>query len=86
MAPRPRDIRGSPLRVTFLGTASASSSPTRNQSSLGLQLGGDVWLFDCGEGTVAQFQKSSLKMGSLDKVFLTHTHGMRTAYNRPFEG
>ena len=64
------------LSVTFLGTASAQPSSTRNHSALALRLGGDVWLFDCGEATQHQLQKSDVKMGKIEKIFITHTHGM----------
>ncbi|KAF8640090.1 hypothetical protein AX17_001328 [Amanita inopinata Kibby_2008] len=63
------------MNVTFLGTGSAVPSPTRNHSSLALRLGGDVWLFDCGEATQHQIQKSAVKMGKVRKIFLTHMHG-----------
>ena len=65
------------VKVTFLGTASAQPSSTRNHSSLALHLGGDVWLFDGGEATQNQLQKSSVKMGKIEKIFITHTHGAR---------
>ncbi|KAI0796326.1 beta-lactamase-like protein [Irpex lacteus] len=65
----------STLNITFLGTASAQPSSTRNHSSLALRLNGDVWLFDCGEATQHQIQKSSVKMGRISKIFITHTHG-----------
>ncbi|KAH8094896.1 Metallo-hydrolase/oxidoreductase [Cristinia sonorae] len=65
----------SSVNITFLGTASAQPSKTRNHSSLALQLGTDVWLFDCGEATQHQIQKSTVKMGRICKVFITHTHG-----------
>ncbi|OQR81003.1 hypothetical protein ACHHYP_20839 [Achlya hypogyna] len=43
------------MDITFLGTASAQPSPTRNHSSLAFRPdGSDVWLFDCGEGTQHQ--------------------------------
>ncbi|KAJ3264705.1 hypothetical protein HDU77_007721 [Chytriomyces hyalinus] len=42
------------MDVTFLGTASAQPSTTRNHSSLALRTDGDVWLFDCGEATQHQ--------------------------------
>ncbi|KAH9977852.1 beta-lactamase-like protein [Lactifluus volemus] len=63
------------INITFLGTASAQPSRTRNHSSLALRLNGDVWLFDCGEGTQHQIQKTAVKMGRISKVFITHTHG-----------
>ncbi|KAI0797059.1 beta-lactamase-like protein [Abortiporus biennis] len=65
----------SSIKITFLGTASAQPSSTRNHSALALHLGGDVWLFDCGEATQHQIQKSSVKMGRIKKIFITHTHG-----------
>jgi glyoxylase-like metal-dependent hydrolase (beta-lactamase superfamily II) len=63
------------MSLTFLGTASAQPSATRNHSALALRLGADVWLFDCGEATQHQLQRSTLKMGRVKKVFITHTHG-----------
>ena len=64
------------LGITFLGTASAKPSSTRNHSSLALRLNADVWLFDCGEATQHQILKSSLvKMGKIEKIFITHLHG-----------
>jgi glyoxylase-like metal-dependent hydrolase (beta-lactamase superfamily II) len=65
----------SSVSITFLGTASAQPSSTRNHSALALRLGGDVWLFDCGEATQHQLQKSAVKLGKVNKVFITHTHG-----------
>ncbi|KAF8192461.1 beta-lactamase-like protein [Pholiota molesta] len=65
----------SSLNVTFLGTASAQPSTTRNHSALALRLGKDVWLFDCGEATQHRLQKSTVKMGKIEKIFITHTHG-----------
>ncbi|KAJ3077360.1 hypothetical protein HDU98_000010 [Podochytrium sp. JEL0797] len=42
------------MDITFLGTASAQPSPTRNHSSLALRLDGEVLLVDCGEATQHQ--------------------------------
>lgn len=70
-----RSLFNGPLTVTFLGTASAQPSSTRNHSALALRLGSDIWLFDCGEATQHQLQKSVLKMGKIEKIFITHTHG-----------
>ncbi|TFK28858.1 Metallo-hydrolase/oxidoreductase [Coprinopsis marcescibilis] len=63
------------INVTFLGTASAQPSSTRNHSALALRLNRDVWIFDCGEATQHQLQKSAVKMGRIEKIFITHTHG-----------
>ncbi|ORY28422.1 Metallo-hydrolase/oxidoreductase [Rhizoclosmatium globosum] len=45
------------MDITFLGTASAQPSPTRNHSSLALRIEGEVFLFDCGEATQHQLIK-----------------------------
>ncbi|KAJ7682634.1 beta-lactamase-like protein [Mycena polygramma] len=63
------------VELTFLGTASAQPSSTRIHSSLALRRGADVWLFDCGEGTQQRLQQSVVRMGKIDKIFITHTHG-----------
>ncbi|ORZ07842.1 beta-lactamase-like protein [Absidia repens] len=63
------------MDITFLGTSSAQPSTTRNHQSMALRVDGDIWLFDCGEATQHQFQKSHLKMGRITKIFITHMHG-----------
>lgn len=65
------------ISLTFLGTASAQPSSTRNHSSLAVHFGGrtGLWLFDCGEATQQRLQRSTLKMGKIQKIFITHTHG-----------
>ncbi|KAJ7929938.1 beta-lactamase-like protein [Mycena leptocephala] len=75
--PSTKPSRTTPLDVqlTFLGTASAQPSSTRIHSSLALRLGADVWLFDCGEGTQQRLQQSIVRMGRIEKIFITHTHG-----------
>ena len=63
------------MDITFLGTGSAQPSSTRNHQAMALRLDGDIWLFDCGEATQHQFQKSKLKMGKVTRIFITHMHG-----------
>jgi len=65
----------SEVEITFLGTASAQPSQTRNMSSLCLRMDGSVWMFDCGEGTQHQLRASNLKIGKIEAIFITHNHG-----------
>ena len=64
-----------PIDITFLGTGSAQPSATRNHQSMAFRADGEIWLFDAGEATQHQLQKSILKMGRITKVFITHMHG-----------
>jgi ribonuclease Z len=65
------------MKLIFLGTS--AGAPTRNRNVSGLVLlwpqKGKVWLFDCGEGTQHQFQRSSAKLSHMDRIFITHMHG-----------
>ncbi len=65
------------MQITFLGTSSGVPTRARNVSSVALKLTqrGEVWLFDCGEGTQHQFLRSDLKVSQIRRIFVTHMHG-----------
>jgi ribonuclease Z len=63
------------IRVVFLGTGAAAPTRTRNVSSLAIVLDGRTLLFDCGEGTQHQLQRSTVHPGSIEAIFITHLHG-----------
>jgi ribonuclease Z len=63
------------LSIIFLGTGGSWPTTKRNVSSIALKRAGEVILFDCGEGTQRQFQKSNLSYMQISKVFITHYHG-----------
>jgi ribonuclease Z len=49
----------------------------RNVSCVALRLPqrGEVWLFDCGEGTQHQILRSDLNLSQVSRIFITHMHG-----------
>ena len=49
----------------------------RNVSAVALRLPqrGEVWLFDCGEATQHQIQRTELRLSQISRVFITHLHG-----------
>lgn len=64
------------LELTFLGTGSAQPSATRNHQCIAVRMDGDIWIFDAGEASQHQLMQSRLKMGKLEKIFVTHMHGV----------
>lgn len=65
------------LAVTFLGTGGSVPSARRSTASVLVTRGGERLLFDCGEGTQRQLQRS-LGLVQLDEIYLTHFHADHT--------
>lgn len=65
------------MEITFLGTSSGVPTRSRNVSSVALRLTqrGEIWLFDCGEGTQHQLIRSNLRSSQIRRIFVTHMHG-----------
>ena len=65
------------MQITFLGTSAGVPTKSRNVSSVALRLPqrGEVWLFDCGEGTQHQLQHTDLRISQITRIFITHLHG-----------
>ncbi len=65
------------MKVIFLGTSSGMPTLKRNVSSIALVFinKNKLWLWDCGESTQQQIQKTSLKLSKLEKIFISHLHG-----------
>jgi ribonuclease Z len=65
------------LQITFLGTSSGVPTRARNVSGVALRLPqrAEVWLFDCGEGTQHQLQRTPVKLSQITRIFITHLHG-----------
>jgi ribonuclease Z len=62
------------LDVVFLGTAASIPTAQRGPAAVVVRRGGERLLFDCGEGTQRQLQRSSLGLPDLEEIFLTHYH------------
>ncbi len=63
------------LSIIFLGTGGSWPTAKRNVASTAIKRGKEILLFDCGEGTQRQFQKSKLSYMQITKIFITHFHG-----------
>ncbi|KGE17332.1 ribonuclease Z [Paenibacillus wynnii] len=66
------------MELYFLGTNAGIPTLQRNVTSIVLRLLEErrsYWMFDCGEGTQQQVLKSPLRLGKLEKLFITHMHG-----------
>jgi len=61
------------LTVTFLGTGASAPSARRSTAAVLVARGGVKMLFDCGEGTQRQMQRS-LGLTQVDEIYLTHYH------------
>ncbi|MEM4389619.1 MAG: ribonuclease Z [Candidatus Micrarchaeia archaeon] len=62
------------LRIVFLGTSAAVPSPARNPSAVAMRVEGDVFLFDCAEGTQRQMMRYGISYAKVKAIFLTHHH------------
>ncbi len=63
------------MELVFLGTGGSWPTVHRNVASLALKRGSEILLFDCGEGTQRQFQRSDVSYMSVSNVFVSHLHG-----------
>ena len=61
------------LSAIFLGTGGSVPSARRSTASVLVSRGGERLLFDCGEGTQRQMQRS-LGLVQVDEIYLTHFH------------
>src|SRR3977135_1849364 len=63
------------MKIVLLGTSSAVPTLTRGLSSTALIREGDVFLFDCGEGTQVQLMRSGIRRSRIHSIFIGHLHG-----------
>ncbi len=63
------------FRVVILGSGASLPTLYRQPAAVAVQFEGDVYLFDCGEGTQLQWRRASLRFGRLRGIFISHLHG-----------
>lgn len=61
------------LSVAFLGTGGSVPTARRATACVLVMRGGDRIMFDCGEGSQRQLQRS-LGLVQLDEIYITHLH------------
>ncbi len=62
------------LELFILGTGGMMPLPGRFLTSVLLRREGDLFLFDCGEGTQVSLRKLNLKWKKISTIFISHTH------------
>ncbi len=63
------------MELVFLGTGGSWPTAQRSTAAVAVKRGSEVILFDCGEGTQRQFQRSKLSYMQVSRIFITHLHG-----------
>ena len=63
------------LKLVFLGTTGSIPTLKRGMPAIAIKRGGELLLFDCGEGTQRQLMRAHLSPLKLDAIFITHLHG-----------
>lgn len=62
------------MEAFVLGCGGMMPLPYRHLTSVLLRRDGDLFLFDCGEGTQISLKRLNLKWKKIDAIFISHTH------------
>ena len=62
------------LEAFVLGCGGMMPLPNRHLTSVLLRREGDLFLFDCGEGTQVSLRRLNLKWKKISVIFVSHTH------------
>jgi ribonuclease Z len=63
------------MKLTILGCHSATPREHKHTTSQLLEIRGNLFLIDCGEGTQMQLRKSKIKFSRIQHIFISHLHG-----------
>ena len=62
------------MKIVFLGTSAAVPTEKRCLSSIAVKRGGELLVFDAGEGMQKNFIQAKLGINKKMKIFITHLH------------
>ncbi len=62
------------MELFILGTGGMMPLPNRFLTSMLLRREGDLFLFDCGEGTQVSLRSLNLRWKKINTIFISHTH------------
>lgn len=65
----------SEAKVQILGCGSATPTLRHNPAAQLVEMGGDMLLVDCGEGTQVQLRRARVHLNRISAVFISHLHG-----------
>jgi len=60
--------------IQFLGTSDGLPTADRHHASLLVKVGGQTFLFDCGEPCSHTLKRMGVDFDSIDAIFISHTH------------
>ena len=63
------------MKLTILGSSSATPYLDRHPSSQLLYVNDHLYLIDCGEGTLFRLNNFSIKKNKIKAIFISHLHG-----------
>ena len=62
------------MKIVFLGTSAAIPTEKRCLSSIAVKRGGELLIFDAGEGMQKNFLQAKLGINKKMKIFISHLH------------
>ena len=62
------------LEIFVLGTGGMMPLPGRHLTSVLVRREGDLFLFDCGEGTQVSLRRMNLRWKKISMIFISHMH------------
>lgn len=72
--PGTEDVQPNEMRISFMGT-SPTIRPGQMNTSIFVELGnGDNFVFDIGEGSVANYVAARVALNQINNIFITHLH------------